>query len=307
MSVLPERTGERIAAIGTFDGVHRGHRAMLLQMQVLAALEGYVPMVVTFDRHPLEEIAPERAPGLLMSLSERTSMLRSCLGSIVLLRFDEGIRRLTAREFMKLLRDRYNVGAVFMGFNHYFGSDRLRDPADYRREAESLGMKVFMGSEEPDDEGGLRICSTEIRQRLSAGDVASASRLLGRPYRLIGRVGEGKRIGRTIGFPTANVVPLEDRQLVPSGGVYACWATLSDGRRVAAVVNIGCRPTVSSDGRVTIEAHLLDFSGDLYGCGLTLDFVARIRDERKFDGLEELRVQLGRDVEAARKILCDAQ
>lgn len=302
MSVIPPKSGKYMAAIGTFDGVHTGHQSMVWRMDVKSVFEGYIPMVVTFDRHPLETIAPDRAPRLLMPHFERTSELRRKVSRVAVLKFDDDLRRLTAREFMQLLRDRYKVEAIYMGFNHHFGSDKLRNIEDYRREAEALGMKVFVGSEKRGDSNET-ISSTEIRRLIGEGDVTKASEMLGRHYRLIGIVERGEQLGRTIGFPTANLRPMESRQLVPGSGVYACRVILPSGREYKGVVNIGVRPTVSDSGERTIEVHLLDFTGDLYGRPLTIDFISRLRDERCFDSVDELRRQLELDVEAARRLL----
>lgn len=302
MKKIPSKSGKYIAAIGTFDGVHLGHNSLMWGMNVLSAFKGYYPMFVTFDRHPLDVIAPDRAPRLLMPHSERTSALRGMLSRVAVLKFDDELRRLTAREFMQLLRDRYNVEAIYMGFNHHFGSDRLKDIADYRREAESLGMKIFEGKEARTD-SDRPISSTEIRRLIVEGDVATASAMLGRPYRIIGIVEHGEQLGRTIGFPTANLRPIEERQLVPGRGVYACRAIHPNGKQYKAVANIGVRPTVSASGKQSVEVYLLDFTGDLYGRPLTIDFISRIRDEHRFDNVEALRRQLQADVDTARLLL----
>lgn len=288
----------RMAAIGMFDGVHLGHQWLLSGLNVTAASYGYEPMIVTFDRHPLTMIAPDRAPKLLMTPTERFSTLRSKLGLVAVVGFTDEIRCMTAREFMIMLRDRYGVKAIYMGFNHRFGSDRLQEVDEYKAVAAGLGMEIFNGLEET--VGGEKVSSSIIRGLIADGDVAKAAECLGRPYRIMGSVEQGKQLGRTIGFPTANLHPGDDRQLVPGLGVYACRAILNDGQVYEAMVNIGCRPTVDDSGRVTIEAHLLDFSGDLYGRVLTLEFLRRIRDERRFASADELREQLAEDAKAVR-------
>ena len=291
-----------MAAIGTFDGVHCGHREMLRQMTAAARRLGYDPMVVTFDRHPLEVVAPDRAPRMLMPLDRRIEALRELVERVEILSFNEDMRSLTAGEFMKMLRDRYGVKSVFMGFNHRFGSDRLNDIEQYRREAELLGMAVFVGDEER-GRNDAPVSSTEIRRMIDRGDVRSASEILGRHYRISGPIVKGKQLGRTIGFPTANLVPAEERQLVPARGVYACRAITAEGNKYTGVVNIGVRPTVSDSGERSIEVHLLDFAGDLYGRDLAIEFIDRLRDERRFASLEALRRQLEADVESARALL----
>lgn len=289
----------RMAAIGSFDGVHLGHRFLIAELEAQSSAEGYTPMIVTFDRHPLEIIDPSKAPRLLMGPQERLDTLRGCVDDVAVVNFDENIRHMTAREFMAMLRDRYHVGAIYMGFNHHFGSDRLKDIGQYRAIAAELGMKIFQGKEADT----LKVSSSIVRRQLEDGDVASAAVSLGRPYRIVGTVVAGKQLGRRIGFPTANLRPLDPRQLIPSAGVYACVATLPDGRRYKAMVNIGVRPTVDSSGQPTIEAHLLDFTGDLYNSPLTLDFIARIRSEQRFPSLEALAARLRLDAATTRKMI----
>lgn len=293
-------TGARMATIGTFDGVHRGHQAVLMELKSMSETLGLEPMVVTFDRHPLELIDPERAPRLLMRRRDRSDALRQIVPYLAEIKFDEAVRRMTAAEFMAMLRDEHGVKALMLGFNHRFGSDGLQRFEQFEAEAKKLGMAVYQGVEQLSDDG--RLSSTIIRQSLLDGNVESAAKCLTRPYRIVGHVTTGKQLGRQIGFPTANLVPCEQRQLVPKAGVYACKATCENGDRYLAMVNIGVRPTVDSSGHTTIEAHLFDFDGDLYGTTVALDFMKRIRDERSFPSLEALTAQLHEDAEFTRKL-----
>ena len=320
---MTENTGY-IAAIGMFDGVHVGHQRMLSAMAASGASAGFEPMVVTFDRHPLETIAPSRAPLLLTSLPEREELLRRCSTErVVVLPFDEEMRRKTAREFMTMLRDRFNVKAIFMGYDHHFGSDRLRSVDDYRRIAAELGLEIVLGQEKTTD-SGAHVSSSAVRRLLQQGDITAANEALGRPYRLTGTVVHGHQLGRRLGFPTANL-EVDPRRLIPAPGVYACRATLPDGRSFPAMVNIGSRPTVTDSDSIsstlcrdsiiccppsasldksrTIEANILDFSGDLYGLPLTLDFLGRLRDERRFPSLDALSAQLAKDADDVRRIV----
>lgn len=292
--------GARMATIGMFDGVHRGHQAVLMELKSMSEALGLEPMVVTFDRHPLELIAPERAPRLLMRRRDRSDALRQIVPYLAEIKFDEAVRRMTAAEFMAMLRDEYGVKALMLGFNHRFGSDGLQRFEQFEAEAQKIGMAVYQGAEQLSDEG--KLSSTIIRQSLIDGDVASAAKCLTRHYRIVGHVTTGKQLGRQIGFPTANLVLCEPRQLVPKAGVYACKATCEDGCCYLAMVNIGVRPTVDSSGHTTIEAHLFDFDGDLYGTTVALDFIDRIRDERSFSSLEALTAQLHEDAEFTRKL-----
>ena len=290
-----------MAVTGMFDGVHAGHLSLLGQARREADRRGLSLMAVTFARHPLEEVAPERAPQLLMTAARREQMLRAVADEVVVLDFGPRLRALTMEEFMRMLRDDYGARAIFMGFNHRFGGDCVTDPALYREAAARLGLDVVTGSEE--QVSGSKVSSSVIRRLLGEGRVKDAAELLGRYYSIEGTVGQGRQIGRTIGFPTANIIPLEPRQLVPAVGVYACRVTLGDGRRYGGMANIGTAPTVSTDGRRTIEVNIFDFSGDLYGLPIEVEFVERMRSERRFPSLEALTARLRADALEARRIL----
>lgn len=271
------------AAVGMFDGVHRGHQALAAHVRQAAAERGLQPAFFTFDRHPLQTVAPERAPRLLSTPDQRRRWLEP--GLTVALPFDEAMRRMTAEEFMRMLRDDYGARLIAIGFNHRFGSDRLPDFEDYRRVAESLGIEAVLVREE-----GEGISSSAIRQALAEGDIERANDMLGHPFALAGTVAHGQALGRSIGFPTANIIPAQPAQLIPCEGVYA-------GRLLGhpALVNIGHRPTVGDDGHLSIEAHVIGYDGDLYGRPVELELTHRIRDERKFSSLDALRAQIALD------------
>lgn len=271
------------AAVGMFDGVHRGHQALAAQVRRAAAERGLTPAFFTFDRHPLMTVAPDRAPALLSTPEQRSRWLEP--GLTVPLTFDEDMRRMTAEEFMRMLRDRYGTRLIAIGFNHRFGSDRLPDFEDYKRIADSLGIEAILAPEE-----GEGISSSAIRRALAAGEIDKANEMLGRPFAMAGTVAHGQALGRTIGFPTANVTPARPDLLIPREGVYA-------GRLLGhpALVNIGHRPTVGDDGHLSIEAHIVDFDGDIYGSPVELELTRRIRDERKFPSLDALRAQIALD------------
>lgn len=289
----------KIAAVGMFDGVHCGHRALLADLSAEAARRGLEPMAVTFSRHPLEVVNPAMAPSMLTSEDERLALLAGCFdGEVVVLDFNADLRRLTAREFMMLLRDRYDVAVVYMGFNHRFGSDRLAEIGQYRAVARELGMDVVQGCESEAQCG--KVSSSRVRHMLERGDVESAAVALGREYAIAGTVVHGKRLGRELGFPTANIVSCDKRKLVPLSGVYVCRVVMPDGLRYGAMVNIGYRPTVDRAGAMSIEAHMFDFNGDIYGKDITLEFVSRLRDERCFGSVAELKRQLQSDAMEAR-------
>ena len=292
----------RIAAIGTWDGVHPGHRFVLSSLADAGHRMNLEPVAVTFSTHPLSVVAPERAPKNLSSLPDRIAMLRDAgAKDVIVLDFDNSLRAMTAAEFLRMLRDRYNIHAVMLGFNNSFGSDRLKGVDAYRAVAPE-GMDILQMPEYEGNSG--KVSSSLIRRLISAGDVAEAACRLRRLYCLKGRVVGGRRLGRTIGFPTANLT-VDPRRLLPAAGVYAADAILSNGLKFRAVVNIGYRPTVdrSRRPRMTVEAHLLGFSGDLYSSTLTLEFIGHLRREERFPSVDALKAAINRDAEMARAMV----
>lgn len=287
----------KIATVGTFDGVHRGHRLVLKTLREEAAREGLEPVVITFDRHPLAVIAPERVPGALSSAEEKARMISEEGVGVHVVPFTEQVRRLTAYEWMRRLHDRLGVKTLIVGYDNTFGSDGLTMTlSDYQSLGEVIGMRVM---EAPILDG---VSSSAIRKAVKNGNIARANELLGRPYRFEGEVRAGNRLGSKIGFPTANLLPPRGRQL-PAEGVYAALATLPDGSQYPAAVNIGKRPTIGDLASPIVEAHIIGYEGDLYGDSLVLDLIDRVRGEVKFDSVEDLRGQLERDVERVREIL----
>ncbi len=289
---------KRIAVIGTFDGLHRGHRFLLSMLRAEGLKRDLRPLVVTFDRHPLSVIAPERVPPQLLELHRKRTMIEADGMQLLVLPFDQALRSLTAKQFLQYLADQYGVKALLMGYNHNFGSDRLKTINQYRDVAQSLGIEVIQAPEYR-PEGQLPVSSSAVRALLSEGKADVAAELLGRPYSLSGTVSHGQALGRTIGFPTANIVPLEPTMAIPGTGVYAAEVTIegeTTPRR--ALVNVGYRPTVDSDAhpQLSIEAHIPDYQGDLYGCTLRVDFLRRLRPERRFPTLAALQAQIRLDL-----------
>ncbi len=280
----------RTATIGMFDGLHVGHRFMLDGIKVAGDDK---LIVVTFSNHPLSLISPANAPRLLMTADEKIAVLKSAGLEPVVLEFDEDLRALTAEQFMKRLRDEMNVTTLAVGFNNCLGSDR-KSFYELAAVGEKLGMEVVRMAEY-----GRKVSSSIIRNYIDNGDVASAAELLGYPYSIQGRVIDGNHIGRTIGFPTANIVPDDSSKIVPANGVYAADARLENGEQYRAVVNIGNRPTVDNSPEVHIEAHLDGFSGNLYGHKVRLCFLRRLRSERRFPDMESLRRAIAVDLEQA--------
>lgn len=290
----------RVAAIGMFDGVHTGHRVIIDALLNVARDLNYKPAVFTFERHPLEVIDPEHAPQLLTPWAVKRHKL-SGLGVAEVMRipFNQTIRQLTAREFMQRLHDKYNVRALVIGYDHGFGSDRPASFEAYKAIGDEIGIDVRRASRL--DVGGETVSSSAIRKLLSDGDIQRANAMLGTTYSLSGSVVEGRKLGRSLGFPTANLA-VDTRLMLPADGVYA-GRVLVDGEKWPAIINIGTNPTVSDEGTRTIEAHLIGFDGDLYGKHPVISFMHRLRDEQRFDSREDLRLQLDKDRADAMRLL----
>ena len=286
-----------IATIGFFDGVHKGHRYLFEQLHRYASEYDERPLIFTFLQHPRTVLAKlqgndDFCPQLLTTTAEREQLLGQ-FGDVHFFDFAE-VQPLTAAQFLDYLADRWKVRRLLMGYNHRFGSDGLSDE-QYAAVAQRVGIRILRA--EPYSEGGQTPSSTAVRNLLAQGDVVEANRLLGYEYMLTGRVVHGRMIGRQIGFPTANIVPAPDK-LIPAPGVYK--AVVSSQRSAIssqpALVNIGTNPTVGNTHQ-TIEVHIPDFSGDLYNQSITLHFTERLREERHFASLDELKAQIQKDYE----------
>lgn len=301
-SAQPRRDPRSVVTTGTFDGVHRGHQAILAYLVERAARVGGRATVVSFDPHPREVLGGGGVP-LLTTLEERAALLEAAgIERLVVLPFTRDLSLMEPEAYVEdVLLGRVGMREIVIGYDHRFGRNRRGD----RTLLEALGVRYgFTVDVIPEQVvSGLTVSSTQVRRvLLEEGDVARAAELLGRPYVLGGTVVRGQRRGRTIGYPTANVQPDHPRKLVPREGVYAVRAEV-DSDSWPAMANVGRRPTFEADGRPTIEAHLLGFEGDLYGRALRLHFVARLRDERRFDGPEALAAQLAEDRRAAERAL----
>jgi len=296
-----------VCSIGFFDGVHRGHQCLIRQVQDEARRRGARSLLITFDRHPRSVFAPESAPPLLTTAEEKMRLLRSTgVDDIYVLPFDHTMAALTAREFMEqILKRQLGVEALVIGYDHHFGRPQAAKPEsfeDYCSYGRELGIGVILARELEDE----HVSSSAVRRALEAGDVAQATHLLGRPYTWTGRVIHGHAVGRQLGFPTANLEAVEPEKLLPAKGAYAVFIDdfkllnhescgVSDINHQPSMLNIGCRPTLDNGTDTSIEAHLFDFQGDLYGQTLVLSFIARLREERRFDSEEELTSQLQQD------------
>jgi riboflavin kinase/FMN adenylyltransferase len=287
-------------AVGNFDGVHRGHAALIARLRTEADKVGGPAVAVTLDPHPIALLAPERLQPLLTTPEDRAELLHAVgADHVVILRTTPELLRLEAGEFLDLiLGERLAAKSIVEGFNFRFGRGRAGDLellGDWCRRR-NVGFAV-VGRQSVDC---AVVSSSRVRTALESGDVSAAARLLGRPYRLRGTVGVGAKRGRTLGFPTANLV--EPATLVPGDGVYAVRALLDDDSSWPAAANVGPNPTFGEQAR-KLEAHLIGFDGDLYGRGIAVDFVSRLRDTRPFAGAAELAEQLRTDVEQARRIV----
>lgn len=281
------------ATIGMFDGVHLGHQYLISQLKEHCD----EAVAVTFTNHPLWVIKGEREPRLLSTPAEKSGLLGALSVRPVLLPFDEQLRHMTAEEFIRLLAREHGIDRLVLGFNNSIGSDR-RTSDDDSALSNATGVEIIRASELP---GDVKVNSSAIREMVAAGDVKQAAALLGRNYAINGTVVHGKKLGRTIGFPTANIEADSTDKLIPANGVYAADATTTDGHAYRAVVNIGHRPTVdTTSAPVTIEAHLDGFTGSLYDQQLTLYFLQQLRGEMKFPDFEALRSAIARDVDCAR-------
>lgn len=292
----PPDASPSAVALGAFDGIHLAHRAILGTAVSSARAAGLTAVACTFDPHPAEVLAPQRAPLPITTLAERLALIAETgIDATVVVSFTRALAVIEPEAFVKeVLVERLRAREVVVGFNHRFGRGARGDARLLRELGERLGFRAHVV--EPLTVDGVPVSSTEIRAALQRGDLAQAARFLGRPYSVAGTVTRGAGRGRTLGFPTANVAT--ERPLLVPAGVYGCRAEVA-GRVIPAVVNVGVRPTFGETS-LAVEAHLLDFTGDLYGQSIRLLFDARLRDERKFPSVDALREQIARDVEQAR-------
>lgn len=286
-----------VATVGTFDGVHRGHWAVLAEIARRAAARGGTSLLVTFDPHPLEVVNPQAAPLLLTTPEEKRLILaQSPVDRVAFVRFTHALAEFTPERFVREVLEReYGVAELVIGHDHGFGRGRSGDVAFLRALGETDGFAVDVVPAVVMD--GRPVSSTLIRRAVAGGDMVSAAQALGRPYGVTGAVVRGAGRGRSIGVPTVNLAPPHPRKLLPPDGVYAARVAWRGGVH-GAMVNLGARPTFGEQARA-LEAHLFDFAGELYGETVTVDFVRRLRDVVRFDSAEALRRQLETDRQEA--------
>ncbi|MFN2452649.1 MAG: bifunctional riboflavin kinase/FAD synthetase [Pyrinomonadaceae bacterium] len=281
-----------VLTLGVFDGLHLGHQLIMRTVVERARAVGAVPTAITFDPHPRAVLHPESAPPLLQTFDQKIEAFGALgIEQAIVVRFTEEFAQVRAREFLRdVVRERLKAKEVFLGCGFAFGYKREGNIELLREAGAEFG---FHADEVPEVRlRGRRVSSSRIRELLSVGRVNLARRMLGRPYGVEGRVVRGDERGRTIGFPTANLQP--QNRVIPQRGVYVT-ATLIDGAWRRSVTNIGTRPTVKTNGEPSIETHVLNWSGDLYGDVVRVRFLHRLRDEHKFNSLDELKAQIARD------------
>jgi riboflavin kinase/FMN adenylyltransferase len=294
-SVPPDARPSAVA-LGIFDGVHLGHRAILATALTRARAAELEAVACTFDPHPLEVLQPERAPRPITSLDERLALIgESGIDAVVVLAFTREFAAIEPEAFVKdVLLERLRAREIVVGYNHRFGRGARGDARLLEALAERSGFRAHVVP--PKTVEGAVVSSSEIRAALNRGDVTMAARDLGRPYAIEGRVTSGAGRGRTLGFPTANIA--SDLTVLVARGVY--WGRVRVGGGAhSAVVNVGVRPTFG-ETTLAVEAHLLDFTGDIYAQRVRLEFLDRLRDEMRFPSVEELKAQVARDIAAAR-------
>lgn len=282
--------------LGVFDGLHLGHQAIMKTVVERANATDTTPTVITFDPHPRSVLSPENAPPLLQTLDQRLAAFEFLgIKQTIVIRFDQEFAAIDANEFLReTVHERLQAKEVYLGKGFAFGKSRAGNIELLRNISNDLG---FYADEVPEVQlRGNRISSSKIRQYLQEGKVNLARRMLGRPYGVEGQIVRGFQRGRTIGFPTANLKP--KNRVVPKYGVYAT-ATLIDDIWRRSITNVGVRPTFENESEPSVETYIFDFDRDLYGDSLRLRFLHRIRDERKFNGIDELKSQIKRDTDVA--------
>jgi riboflavin kinase/FMN adenylyltransferase len=289
-----------VVTIGVFDGVHRGHQHLIGQLISHGRETDRTPVVITFYPYP-DTILRGVRTGYYLTLPDEKAALLGSLGVevIVTIPFSEEVRQMRAGEFVRQMLEHLRMESLWVGTDFAMGYKREGNVAFLTEQSKQHDFELK--AIDLMDANGEQVSSTRIRQALDGGDVAEAARLLGRPHRVTGSVVQGAGRGRTINIPTANL-SFPEEQATPARGVYACWANVGE-QKVASMVNIGMRPTFEGEAKQTVEAYLLDFDQDLYGQTISLDFIARLRNEQKFENVQALIDQIHRDVELGREIL----
>ena len=288
--------------LGIFDGVHLGHQKIIRRVIERAGQIGGESCVVTFDPHPREVLVPETAPDLLTATQKKARLIEALgVDALCLIRFTQKFAEIEAREFVKdFLIDALRMKVIIEGYDWRFGKGRKGDVRLLQKMSEEDGFEVEQMSGVELD--GQVVSSTRIRELVLRGDLEAAATCLGRRYSITGDIVEGSRLGREMGFPTANIEP--HHEAVPPNGIYAVWADVA-GTRKPGTLNIGYRPTVSKEMKRTVEVYLMDFYRDIYNEEIEITFIEKLRDEQKFPSIDALSAQIKKDVEKARDILVE--
>jgi len=295
-SVSPSK--ETVVTIGVFDGVHQGHRHLLRQV-VEAAGDQYLPTVVTFSNRPITVLRPGTEPSYLTTLDQRVELIKQQgIELVVCLEFNLEMAEVTAADFAKLLSESLNMKGLILGPDSALGKGRQGDLAFMKEQGEQLGF--WAKTVETLEIEGQPVKSRRIREAVASGNITICPELLGRNHDLSGVVVVGDQRGRTLGFPTANI-EVDSQLLLPGDGIYATWAII-DGKRHQSATSIGIRPTFGLTQRL-VEVFIMDFSGDIYGKTVGVEFIKKVRDQEKFDGLDELIKQINQDVDDCRQVL----
>ena len=290
-----------MATIGFFDGVHLGHRFLIDEVKAAAAKRGLPSAVITFPTHPRAVLQQAYQPQLLNSFADKLRLLATTgVDYCIVLDFTEALSQLSAEAFLQILATEWRVKGLVIGYDHRFGHDRQDGFEQYVQYGQRWGIEVLKAA--AFDSGHTAVSSSEIRRLVQEGHVERAAQLLTYAYHISGRIVSGYKVGRTLGFPTANIRPDDPMQLLPGIGVYAVWVEVA-GQRHKGMLYIGSRPTLDNGTQLSIEVHILQFSGDIYNDPIRVSFAHFVRGDEKFTSLEALKAQLTQDREVVDRLL----
>ena len=290
-----------MATIGFFDGVHLGHRFLIDEVKAAAAQRGLPSAVITFPTHPRSVLQQAYQPRLLNSFADKQRLLATTgVDYCIVLDFTEALSQLSAEAFLRILATQWRVKGLVIGYDHRFGHDRRDGFEQYVEYGQRWGIEILKAA--AFDAGHTAVSSSEIRRLVQEGKVERAAQLLTYAYHISGRIVSGYKVGRTLGFPTANIQPDDPMQLLPGIGVYAVWVEVA-GQRYKGMLYIGSRPTLDNGTQLSIEVHILHFSGDIYNDPIRVSFAHFVRGDEKFDSLEALKAQLMSDREVVDQLL----
>lgn len=290
-----------MATIGFFDGVHVGHRFLIDEVKAAAAERGLPSAVITFPLHPRAVLQKDYQPRLLNSFEDKLRLLATTgVDYCIVLDFTVALSQLSAEAFLHILATEWRVKGLVIGYDHRFGHDRRDGFEQYVEYGQRWGIEILKAA--AFDAGHTAVSSSEIRRLVQEGKVERAAQLLTYAYHISGRIVSGYKVGRTLGFPTANIQPDDPMQLLPGIGVYAVWVEVA-GQRYKGMLYIGSRPTLDNGTQLSIEVHILHFSGDIYNDPIRVSFAHFVRGDEKFDSLEALKAQLMRDREVVDQLL----